>query len=448
MKKIYRFLLISVLAILSSQLFSQTVTSPYEVATWSGFRKAAVSFTFDDECPNQLKIAVPYFDTLGLKLTLFTPTSGSPDWDGLKTASDSGHEIASHTVTHANLSSISVQQQINELKNSKTAIESHIPNKKCLTIAYPFCVPCPDSLLYKYYISARGCQGFIEGKTPGNYDNISSIGVGKPGFYTFEHYKSKFLSVGKTGGWLVLLIHALDTDADGFSPVPSQDMKWAAEFLAMRKPKYWTTTFLNATLYSKERKAVKVKETAATDSSFTLSVTDNLPDSIYNYPLTLRRPLPPNWPSTTVIQNSVSVPTRIVKVDTNVYITFDVIPDLGEVKILKNLTTVIPQIDSIPADNINPTDYITSSNEQTTGPSETKASFNSGKLIVTLSNFSNGNLMVNLYDIRGVSMLSRKWNYKGENEITIDLNGNLKSGIYVVDITDGRSSWYSKIIVN
>ena len=56
--------------------------------------------------------------------------------------------------------------------------------------------------------------------------------------------------------------------------------------------------------------------------------------------------------------------------------------------------------------------------------------------------------MVNLCDIRGVSMLSRKWNYKGENEISLDLNGNLKSGIYIVVITDGRSSRHSKIIVD
>lgn len=33
-------------------LLAQSVEAPYEVGTWQGFRSAAVTYTFDDQCAN------------------------------------------------------------------------------------------------------------------------------------------------------------------------------------------------------------------------------------------------------------------------------------------------------------------------------------------------------------------------------------------------------------
>ena len=71
--------ILSVLS-LSAECFGQTAASPYQVGTWQGFRTAAVSYTFDDNLPNQLAIAVPMFDQFGFKVTLFTVTGPSSVW--------------------------------------------------------------------------------------------------------------------------------------------------------------------------------------------------------------------------------------------------------------------------------------------------------------------------------------------------------------------------------
>lgn len=47
--------------------YSQTISPPYEVATWQGFRTAAISYTFDDGCANQYTIALPMFDEFGFR---------------------------------------------------------------------------------------------------------------------------------------------------------------------------------------------------------------------------------------------------------------------------------------------------------------------------------------------------------------------------------------------
>jgi len=77
-----------------------TVSAPYQIGTWQGFRQAAITYTFDDDLPNQYSIAVPMFNAKGFKMTLFTVTIWLPGraWSLVQTAASFGHEVASHTV--------------------------------------------------------------------------------------------------------------------------------------------------------------------------------------------------------------------------------------------------------------------------------------------------------------------------------------------------------------
>jgi hypothetical protein len=70
-------------------------------------------------------------------------------------------------------------------------------------------------------------------------------------------------------------------------------------------------------------------------------VTDTLPDSIYNYPVTIRRPLPSNWSSVSLIQSRKNIDAQIVVENGTKYLMFDVIPDKGDVVMRKSTTTVV-----------------------------------------------------------------------------------------------------------
>lgn len=71
-----------------------------EIATWSGDRKGAVSFTFDDGAPSHVSDAGPMFDNYGYKATFNLVTNWNPNWEGFQGLADNGHEIASHSKTH------------------------------------------------------------------------------------------------------------------------------------------------------------------------------------------------------------------------------------------------------------------------------------------------------------------------------------------------------------
>jgi hypothetical protein len=320
--------------------YAQTVDPPYQVGTWQGFRTVALSFTFDDGSPNQFTKVIPMFNEFNFKLTLFTVTgtgwSWPANWTTLQTVAAQGHEIGSHTVSHGYLNTLDASQQMAEFKDSQDNINTHISGQRCVTIAYPYCVNGTDTICDNYYIAARICSGAIESSTPGNFMSISSIICGTEGpMKTKKNFVDNFNSAVNSKGWCVYLLHGIDGDG-GWSSLPSDTLRATLVYLNANQDKFWVSSFSNVARYIKERNAVSVTELSSQDSSITLQVTDALADSIFNYPITLRRPLPESWPSAVVTQNGHSRYTRIVEVNSIQYIQFDVVPDSGDVLIAKS----------------------------------------------------------------------------------------------------------------
>lgn len=329
-----RFLSLIAAALFTAPVIAQTsVTGPkYEVATWFDFKEAALTYTFDDGCANQFVIGIPMFDEFGYKMTLFPVINWSGDkWDKLQSAAQSGHEVASHTVSHPVLARIPVDKQQQELENSKREIDKRIPGANCLTIAYPNCVPGDFSLVAKNYIAARGCQGFIEGKTPRDFLNISSIMCGsQSNMKTAADLNSKITSALSSNGWLIYLFHGIDNDG-GFSPIPSADLRQNLEYVKTMDARIWVATFLDVTLYIRERDAVNIQELSSSKKQLTLSVADTLDNEIYKHPLTLRYTLPHGWKNTEVMQNGKKVDSEIVGEGAYRKVQFNIIPDAGDV---------------------------------------------------------------------------------------------------------------------
>jgi oligosaccharide reducing-end xylanase len=335
MKRANAILLLTVFLVAGNVGYAGTVASPYEVGNWPGFRTAAVSYTFDDHCSNQFAIAVPMFNEFGYKLTLYPVINWGPPWPNIQNAATAGHEVGSHTMSHANLGSLTIAQQTPELANSQSTINSYIPGQQCVTIAYPYCAPGDQALTATYYIAARHCQGWIEANTPSNFYQISSLICGSAGsVQTAADFNARFVSTAASKGWCVFLIHGIDSDG-GYSPLPSATLRASIQYLDARRSTFWVSTFGNAVRYIRERNDISVTELSNSGDSITLQVTDTLNNTIYNYPVTIRRPLPAGWPSANVSQNGQAVNASIVVANATMYVMFDVVPDGGDVVLSK-----------------------------------------------------------------------------------------------------------------
>jgi peptidoglycan/xylan/chitin deacetylase (PgdA/CDA1 family) len=92
-----------------------------------------VMITFDDGYRDVLVKALPTLIRLHMPATAFVITDriSGPDpsfltWSELRRLEQSGVAIGSHTVTHANLTSLSDAQALGELRDSRTALERHL----------------------------------------------------------------------------------------------------------------------------------------------------------------------------------------------------------------------------------------------------------------------------------------------------------------------------------
>jgi peptidoglycan/xylan/chitin deacetylase (PgdA/CDA1 family) len=330
------------LALTASVSLAASVAPPYQIGTWPEFRSAAMSFTFDDSCSNQFTVAIPMFDQKGLKLTLFSCTGTLfAGWPKLQDAAARGHEIASHTVTHANLGGLADPQQITELKNSQDAINANVTTQKCLTLAYPYCGEANDALTAQYYLAARTCSGQVMPATPANFMSISSFVCGSAGsVQTLQDFTSLANSAAASKGWCVFLIHGIDNDG-GYSPLPSAILQQTVNYFSTNQSKFWVQTFGNVARYIMERNATSVTETSNQDDNITLQVTNNLDHTIFSCAITLRRPLPANWPGATVSQNHRPVSAQIVNVASTNYFMFDVVPNGGDILLSKQVLPII-----------------------------------------------------------------------------------------------------------
>jgi hypothetical protein len=331
-----------VLVICASAVSAQTVATPYEVASWQGFRTAAVSYTFDDNTSNQFAVALPMFNEFGYHMTFFTVTGSGPatdwfhaNWDGLAAAAAQGHEVASHGVTHTSFSAMKDSLQTVEARNSRDTIEARIPGYKCLTIAYPYCTIGKKSIIQKYYIAGRNCSGTVEARTPLDFMSISSIICGSQGMRTTKDFRSRTTSAVKSKGWVDLLFHGVDNDG-GYSPMPSDTLRKMLQYMKDNDGQFWVASFGEAVRYIRERNSVSVAETSAGDAAITVQVTDTLDNAVFDIPISVRRPLPQGWSSATASQNGHDVDFKIVEENGTVYVQFDAVPDGGDVVIMRS----------------------------------------------------------------------------------------------------------------
>jgi hypothetical protein len=330
---------LSLLTLIFTVSLKSQIATDYEVATWYQFKSAAITYTFDDNTGKQLTTALPLFDKYNFKATFYVVTNWGPNWSGFKKASENGHEVGCHTLSHPRLDTMKIENQEKQLKNSQNIINSNITNTKCVTISYPYCNVGNMDLLKKYFISGRICSGAIEPSSPKDMYNISSIACGSEGsIKTALNFNDKVASAIKSKGWCVFLIHGIDGDG-GYSSLDSKELGTHLEFMNTNYSDYWIGTFANVSKYIQERKAVSLTETKITDDSLQVVVNDNLNDTIYNIPITAKRLLPNNWKSENVkvYTGNQLVSTAIVESDSKKYIVFDAIPDKESVFLVNSV---------------------------------------------------------------------------------------------------------------
>ncbi|NLW33525.1 MAG: polysaccharide deacetylase family protein [Fibrobacter sp.] len=405
-----------VLAILLNALMFPVlagVESPFEVGTWGNFCDGAMSITFDD-WPNSGAKSIATtgkeaFNERNIPMTMFVNTNGmsSDNWGKLAAAFEDGHEVASHNHNHDSNQS--------GLQPSHDAIKQNVPGENAVSIAYPNCTPINSNEVLKYYIVGRTCASdMINSKSPSDMTKIQSKGFGS-GDGNYPNSESAMNSYAQSAisqkGWGVQLHHGIGPqDNHSWATTDLNEMKKHLKYLDENRDKIWCETFGNVARYIKERDAVSLSVTSSDDNSITISVTDNLENSIFNYPLSIRRPLPDGWTDPVVTQDGEEVEFSV----NNGYVMFKAVPDGGEVVISRDPVRALKHL---------------SHKNSGSSPVVLKNSV----LLIDQQYFNGSELAVTIFNLTGKMLGSYK---TGKNESRIVLPaGKINRAAFVAKIT-------------
>ena len=303
-----------------------------EIATWSGFRKGAASFTFDDGAPSHVNDAGPMFKKYGYKATFCLVVNWNPNWSGFQGLADEGHEIASHSNSHGNNMS-------GEEASSKKAIEGKIQQKYgVITVAYPNCNVPNESAVLQNYIVGRICNGSWQGMSdnmgkdgPSNWAKVPAIMTGSEGqLKRTNDFTSQMQKVVQSNGWVAFLTHGFQGKSNGsatYSPTDINAIDGALKWAQQNDKDIWVAPMGHVAMYIKERKASKVEVKASNDYSMTFELNHNIADNVskYDYPLSLR--VKSDWNKVEVTQAGAELENKI----DGGYIYFDAVPNAGAI---------------------------------------------------------------------------------------------------------------------
>ncbi len=342
-KKLFlKICVLSLVTALSVQLFPRKAEADAnatgEIATWSGFRKAAASFTFDDGAPSHVTDVGPIFKKYGYKATFFLVCNWNPNWSGFQGLADEGHEIGSHSNTHSNNMS-------GEEVSSKNYIKYKINQKYgVLSVAYPNSNVPNESAVLQNYIVGRIFNGSWMGLAddmgkdgPSNWAKVPAYLTGSEATVkSTNDFTSKMQKVIQSNGWVAFVTHGIQGKSNGnatYSPTDLNAIDGALNWAQENDKDIWVAPMGHVAMYIKERKASKFEVNSTDDLSIKCMLKHNIVDNVskYDYPLSVRVSLPEGFDKVEVKQDESILDSRT---DSG-YVYFDAVPNGGEIVINK-----------------------------------------------------------------------------------------------------------------
>jgi len=247
-------------------------------------KAAAVSLTFDDGLLDHATVVQPMLEKAGIFGTFFIVPKYADlalvhredpskrqylTWEQIKSIGEDGHELANHSMTHANLREASDELLKREVVDTMDVIESKTGQRP---ETFCFAGNSRDQraldFVVQHHVNARTYQ----------------YGIGRR--FEIERFNTWLNGQIKQNKWGVLMIHAIIDDFNGYDPLPNEaaDFEELLDSLNASRDDLWIGTFAEVSKYVKLREHTKV-ELLKNGKQFILR--SDLDPAIYDIPLTV-----------------------------------------------------------------------------------------------------------------------------------------------------------------
>jgi len=185
-----------------------------------------ISLTFDDGTIGHWNVAKPKLDAVGLKGTFYLITSYLTDGDpNQMTAAQAqalfadGMQLASHTVTHPHLNSLTATQRRAELQNSRTYLQNLI-GQQVIDFASPYGEYNGPGVLADIVATYPGSHRTVESGTQGKQTtDFTRLKARQVLATTTVSQVNQWIADAKSRGqWLILVFHELRSNVNPSNP--------------------------------------------------------------------------------------------------------------------------------------------------------------------------------------------------------------------------------------
>lgn len=245
------------------------------IAKFPGDKRAAVSFTFDDNCASSLTKIVPLFDHFGFRSTFFIipGTIKTPaEWSAWKAISDRGFEIGNHTMSHFDLTGLDSTALHDQIITSFELIKSNI-KKTPLSFAPP---GHRTNVLVNEVIAQKHPFNRADSRDSFVWQGWVSSTTQKD---AREHIKEVIMN----NGWYVVAAHGV---GDGWEPISESMLRNVLEYCVSNEAQLVVESFENISLYTTAREHTTLWVNKG-ENYQTIKLESNLSSDIYDDPLTL-----------------------------------------------------------------------------------------------------------------------------------------------------------------
>ena len=347
-----------------------------QVTNYADDRQSAFSLTFDDGLLTHSENVRPILNQYGFKGTFFVLppylTESLPGiwrygiWPAFQSMAAERHEIGSHTMNHDTLTSLnwgSISTPgtlLYELYQSKIFIEQKIPTDKCISLNYPY-------TLHNSFVDSATSLFYENGRTLGQVPNDSSltqedwfglkakvVSFNQPRnstaddldeLYSFLEWTQNSINNRK---WGMIIIHDVvpftqlpELVGQGiYEPISNEWLTSLCDYLWARSSnkEVWVETVGNITRYIKERDDAEYQIISSSNQLIEITLTDNLNDEIFNYPLSAYIKVPGDWNYVRLQQGNFVDTLEVIEKDTDWVVLAKITPDKGLIR----LTPVTP----------------------------------------------------------------------------------------------------------
>lgn len=270
---------------------------------WKNGKKAAYTLAFDDARCSHYQLAWPEMEKKGITGTFFINTDPNLNWIPWIYLAKFGNEIASHTVNHVDLTSLSSEAVEYELKESFEAIwknAGQIPE----SFANPFgrTNQFIEEKIKLYYLSARNQYGinssvldendFYYLRAIGAYPSVSQIFLRK-----------KLVEVINKNGYLIVSFHSL-TEENAYLNETYLPIKYFQNHLddvCELSNDLWIAPQKDVVKYIRVRQSSELQVDVSFDQ-IKCYLKSNLDKKIFNSAITVQIKPPQNWKNKEVLK--------------------------------------------------------------------------------------------------------------------------------------------------